>query len=70
MFREPVSSLSIAAIGHDDDTGALEVEFVSGRIYRYRGVSQDIFEDLRQAPSKGTFFNQHIKDAYPWEQVE
>ena len=70
MFREPVSSRSIAALGYDDDTEILEVEFVSGAVYRYRGVSQTVFEDLRQAPSKGAFFNQHIKDAYPWELVE
>ena len=38
-------------------------------VYRYRGVPQDVYEDFRQAPSKGAFFNQHIKDAYPWEQV-
>ena len=70
MFREPVVSESIAAIGYDDDAEALEVEFVTGRVYRYRGVSQDVFEDFRQAPSKGAFFNRHIKDAYAWEQVE
>ena len=70
MFREPVVSESIAAIGYDDDAEVLEVEFVSGAVYRYRGVSQDVFEDLRQAPSKGAFFNRHIKDAYAWEQVE
>ena len=70
MFREPVVSESIAAIGYDDDAEALEVEFVTGRVYRYRGVSQDVFEDFRQAPSKGAFFNKHIKDAYAWEQVE
>ena len=70
MFREPVVSESIAAIGYNDDAEALEVEFVTGRVYRYRGVSQDVFEDFRQAPSKGAFFNRHIKDAYAWEQVE
>ena len=70
MYREPVSSRSIAALGYDDDTETLEVEFVSGTVYRYRSVSQDVFEDFRQAPSKGAYFNQHIKDAYPWEQVE
>jgi len=69
MFRERVVSESIAAIGYDDDAEVLEVEFVSGAVYRYRGVSQDVFEDLRQAPSKGAFFNRHIKDAYAWEQV-
>jgi len=70
MFREPVVSESIAGIGYDDDAEVLEVEFVTGAVYRYRGVPQDIFEDFRQAQSKGTFFNKHIKEAYAWEQVE
>jgi len=70
MFREPVSSNSIAALGYDDDAETLEVEFVTGRVYRYRGVGQDVFEDFRQAPSKGAFFNRHIKEAYPFEEVE
>jgi hypothetical protein len=69
MFREPVDSESIAAIGYDDDAEVLEVEFVSGAVYRYRGVSQDVFDDLRQAPSKGAYFNACIRDAYAWEQV-
>ena len=43
MFREPVVSESIAAIGYDDDAEVLEVEFVTGAVYRYRGVSQDVF---------------------------
>ena len=67
MFREPVSSSTIAAIAYDEETGMLEVEFVSGAVYRYCGVHQDVFEDFRAAPSKGRFFNRHIKDAYPWD---
>lgn len=69
MYREPVVSESIASIGYDDDAETLEVEFVTGAVYRYSGVSQDTFEDFRQAPSKGAFFNRHIRNAYPWEQV-
>ena len=69
VFREPVVSESIAAIGYDDDAETLEVEFVTGAVYRYRGVSQDVFEDFRQAPSKGAYFNRHIRDAYVWERV-
>jgi hypothetical protein len=43
---------------------------VSGAVYRYRGVSQDVHEDFLQAPSKGAYFNRHIRDSYAWEQVE
>ena len=70
MFREPVVSESIASVGYDDDAEVLEVEFVTGAVYRYCGVPQDVFEDLRQAPSKGAFFNRRIKDAYAWEEME
>jgi hypothetical protein len=70
MYREPVASESIASIGYDDDAEVLEVEFVTGTVYRYRGVPEDVYDDLRQAPSKGAYFNRHIKDAYPFEQVE
>ena len=54
MRREPVSSSSIAAIGYDARSEALEVEFVSGRIYRYRGVESEVHKEFRAAPSKGT----------------
>ena len=70
MFREPVVSESIAAIGYDDDAEVLEIEFITGSVYRYRGVSQDVFEDFRQAASKGGFFNAYIKNAYAFEQVD
>ena len=34
MYREPVVSKSIAAIGYDDDAEMLEVEFVTSAVYR------------------------------------
>jgi hypothetical protein len=70
MFREPVSSSVIAAIGYDEESETLELEFLSGAVYRYRGVGPDLYETFRAARSKGTFFNERIRDAYPWEAVE
>ena len=69
MFREPVFSSMIVAIGYDDATEMLEVEFLSGAVYRYRGVHEDVFEAVRAAPSKGRFFNEQIKDAYHWQEA-
>jgi KTSC domain-containing protein len=70
MFREPASSTMIAAIGYDEETETLEVEFVSGSVCRYRCVSLDLYDDFRASPSKGKFFNRCIRDAYPWERVK
>jgi hypothetical protein len=70
MFRDPVVSRSIASVGFYDDTETLEVEFVTGRIYRYFGVSDDVHQQFLAAPSKGTFFNEHIRDDYPCVRVK
>jgi hypothetical protein len=47
----------------------LEIEFVSGRIYRYLDVEQETHDDFLETPSKGTFFNAHIKDEYSFVRV-
>ncbi len=44
---------------------ALDVEFVSGRRYRYAGVPKDTAQAFRAAFSKGRFFNTRIRDRYP-----
>lgn len=43
---------------------ALDVEFVSGRLYRYAAVPPEIAEGFRAAFSKGRFFNARIRDKY------
>jgi hypothetical protein len=70
LLREPVASSMIASVGYDEECEVLEVEFASGAVYRYLGVSEEVFDRFLAARSKGTYFNRHIKDAYPWEQVE
>ena len=69
MRRERVNSRTIASIGYDD-AETLEVEFVSGSVYRYDRVQEEVYEDFRQAASKGQFFNEHIKDAYSFVRVK
>jgi len=50
-------------------TRSLEVEFVSGRRYRYAGVPEDVATRFREAFSKGRFFNAHIRDDYGCEEL-
>jgi len=48
---------------------ALDVEFVSGRRYRYYGVPEGLAGRFRAAFSKGRFFNTRIRDDYPFEEL-
>ncbi|MBW1860615.1 MAG: KTSC domain-containing protein [Deltaproteobacteria bacterium] len=54
-----VDSSNLKAIGYDK--GVVEIEFRSGRVYRYTGVNFEIFRALRSAPSKGKYFWRHIR---------
>ncbi len=51
MEMKPVESSNVAAIGYADNT--LTVRFRNGSEYEYPGVTQQQYEDLMAAPSKG-----------------
>lgn len=69
MERYSVASSNIVSIGYDTDTETLEVEFLSGTIYQYFNVPQNMYDQLNQAGSKGRFLNTYIKKAYPYSRV-
>ena len=58
-------STVIRSFDYHDGSHALDVEFVSGRRYRYRGVPPDVAQAMREAFAKGRFFNARIRDRYP-----
>lgn len=45
----------------------LDIAFVSGLRYRYFGVPRTVYEQMRQAFSKGEFFNRHIRNHFSFE---
>jgi hypothetical protein len=70
MDRVPVSSSNIAAVGYDENSSMLEVEFKSGSVYRYFGVPAQHFRALSGGSvSVGRYLNTEIKPRYPCEQV-
>lgn len=64
MERTPVSSSDIRSIGYEPEISTLEVEFNTGSVYQYHGVSQEVFDSLMQADSKGIYFNANIRNSY------
>lgn len=69
MERYSVASSNIASIGYDAPSQTLEVEFLSGTIYQYFGVPENMYDELMQAGSKGRFLNTYIKNAYGYSRV-
>ncbi len=64
MILETVESDVIHAIGYDPEINLLEIIFNSGLIYQYRGVPRDVFEGLKNAESKGRYFNENIRGEF------
>jgi hypothetical protein len=48
---------------------ALDIEFTTGRVYRYHGVPENLVQEMRRWMSKGAFFNRRIRDHFPCEQL-
>ncbi len=48
---------------------ALVITFISGRVYRYNGVSQAVYEQFKNAFSKGSYFNRYIKPNYSCKEL-
>ena len=62
-------STVIRRFDYDPRAETLDVEFVSGRRYRYVGVPEATATAFREAFSKGRFFNARIRDAYPCREL-
>ena len=69
MDRQQVSSSNIAAIGYNETTQTLEVEFKDGSVYEYLNVPHPTFDALMAAPSHGTFLNANIKGQFPYQRL-
>jgi hypothetical protein len=51
------------------EENALDITFVSGKRYRYLGVPEVLYQQMRHAFSKGEFFNEHIRDHFAFERM-
>jgi hypothetical protein len=65
----PVESSVMAGIEYDDEACELDILFSSGKTYRYFDVPADVHARLLEAESKGQFFNEEIKGAFPYAAV-
>ncbi|PSQ70958.1 MAG: KTSC domain-containing protein [Bacteroidetes bacterium QH_9_67_14] len=70
MQLTTVESSMIHAAGYDAEGRELEVVFNSGKVYRYRDVDEDVFEELLDAESKGRYMQAHVIGVYPYRRTK
>ncbi|MDP3351848.1 MAG: KTSC domain-containing protein [Hydrogenophaga sp.] len=64
----PCESSQIMAFGYDADSQTLAIKFApKGTVYHYAEVPQQVFDDMKTAASKGTFFGSTIRGRYAYE---
>lgn len=56
----------ICAFDYRPAARELEILFTTGRRYTYHGVPSGTAAALGAAPSRGRFFNAHIRNHYPF----
>ena len=69
MERKRVSASTIRSVGYDAGKQLLEIEFSSGNIVQYSGVSPEVHRRFLSSPSPGSFFQDQIDENYPSKRI-
>jgi hypothetical protein len=59
-----VASRALASVGYDEVTMELDIEFRSGRVYRYRAVPRGVLDWLLRSKNMGAFVTRMIVGRY------
>jgi hypothetical protein len=76
MERKSVKfSSNLKSVGYNIDTGELDIEFLSGSIYRYVMVTPEEYEELlkrgnTEGGHAGRYFAQEIRPKHKFTKVE
>ncbi len=62
-------SSNIRAIDYEKKGKVLIITFLTGARYKYVGVSEDLADKFRAAPSWGKFFHRFIRGSFPGAQA-
>lgn len=68
--KEVMPSTVIQTFSYKFPERILIINFLSGNCYAYINVPESIYKEFKTAYSKGKYFNAHIKNHYPFKQVD
>ena len=69
MERKRINASTIRSVGYDARQQLLEIEFSSGSIVQYSGVSAEVHRRFMSAPSPGSFFQDQIDENFSSKRI-
>ena len=69
MEMQFVDSSNIERIGYEISSRTLRIEFKQNRTYDYFNVPENVFTELKNAASVGSYHARNIKNSYPFSQI-
>jgi hypothetical protein len=60
----------ISKFSYNNSASKLRLVFLSGKVYDYLNVPEAVYLEMKNAASKGTFLNQHIKRVYQFKKLK
>lgn len=69
MDMKPVASSNIQAVGYDESTETMRLQFANGSVYEYHNIPSIVYNDFMQASSLGAYLNRNIRNNYPYEKI-
>ncbi len=64
MNRKRIWASKLSAVGYQEETQVLEIEFFDGAIYQYTKVPKHIYQALMITSAQDIYFEQCIKGKY------
>jgi len=62
-------STVISSFHYDTTRNVLVVHYRSGAVYEYLQVPPEVYDQMKNAFSKGTFLNKYIKPLYRYRKI-
>lgn len=69
-FVTGFASSNIQQFGYDEKTELLQIKFLTGTSYVYEKVPKNVFEEMKQAESKGKFFHKYVRGQFLTTKLE
>ena len=69
MQRQRVNSSKVRAIGYDERSQTLEVEFSNGQVVQYSKVYPEVHRRFMAAPNPTAFYEDKIAEDYTGRRV-